>query len=109
MKKTIILSLIILFLICPVLFAETITVRGVVKDTLGEPIVGAVVYVPGTFNWAVTGQDGSYHIDCPHNATLIYSCLGFEDEIESVNGRTVINVVLNDDPNWGLSVIPLPF
>ena len=109
MKKLFILSLISFLLICPALFAETIRVCGVVKDTLGDPIPGVVVIVDGTSKYATTGIDGSYSIECSINANLVYSCLGFVEKTESVNGRTVINVVLEDDVNWGMSVIPLPF
>ena len=42
--------------------AQNLRVQGSVTDTQGEPLVGAMVYVQGTSNGAMTGTDGRYSL-----------------------------------------------
>ena len=60
-------------------FAQTINITGTVKDSSGQPIVGAVVAVKGsTTNAAVTDLDGNYNLtDIRSSATIEASCLGY--------------------------------
>ena len=41
-------------------FAQQLTVKGVVKDQTGEPIIGANVLVKGTTNGMITNIDGEF-------------------------------------------------
>ena len=75
-------------------FAQNVTVRGTVKDAAG-PVVGAVVLSGGAN--AVTDLDGNYSITVPSNAVLEVSCLGYQPQNINVNGRTVIDIVLEED------------
>ncbi|MGM9792079.1 MAG: SusC/RagA family TonB-linked outer membrane protein [Candidatus Cryptobacteroides sp.] len=77
------------------------TVTGVVKDSAGEPLVGAYVIVQGTTNGAVTGLDGTYSITVKDAAkdVLEFSTIGFKTVVEPVSGRTVIDVIMEDDMN----------
>ena len=77
--------------------AQSISVKGSVTDQAGEPIVGATVRVVGAGNGTVTNYDGNYSLSCDRNATLEFSYIGFATKTEPVNGRTVINVVLQDE------------
>ena len=43
-------------------FAQQITVNGIVKDTTGEPVIGANVLVKGTTIGIITDIDGKYEI-----------------------------------------------
>ena len=43
-------------------FAQSITVKGNVKDETGEPVLGATVRVVGQKNGAVTDLDGNFSI-----------------------------------------------
>lgn len=75
--------------------AQNVQVKGRVTDTAGEPLVAVTVYEAGnTSNGTVTDMDGNYSISAPESATLIYSCLGFEEVQEAVAKRSVINVSL---------------
>ena len=74
--------------------AQNLTVRGTVSDAVG-PIVGAVV-LSGDAN-AVTDLDGAYTITVPANAVLEVSCLGYTTQQVSVNGRTIIDIILVED------------
>ena len=43
-------------------YAQTISVQGTVKDTAGEPIIGANVIVKGTSNGTITDLDGQFQL-----------------------------------------------
>ena len=79
-------------------FAQTARrVGGTVSDQSGNPIAGAAVLVTGSTKYAVSDDDGSWSIDgVAPNATLSVSCLGYEDVIVPVEGRTFVSVVMNE-------------
>ena len=61
-------------------FAQTRTVKGVVKDTNGEPIMGAGVFVKGTSQGTVTDLDGNYSIPGVANgAVLTARSIGYKE------------------------------
>ena len=78
--------------------AQTITVKGNVKDTTGEPIIGASVVEKGnTTNGTITDLDGNYSIKVPSKATLTISYIGMKTLDIAVKGQSQINVTLSDD------------
>lgn len=79
------------------LSAQTITLTGNVKDTTGEPIIGASILEKGTSNGAITDFDGNYNLKVNSNATVVISYIGMKPQEISVNGRTRIDVTLQDD------------
>ena len=78
-------------------FAQQITVKGIVKDTTGEPVIGANVVVKGTTTGVITDIDGRYTISAPANGILSFSYVGLKDKEEKVNGRTTINIIMETD------------
>jgi len=89
----------VLLLIVPVLAGaqQKMTVKGVVTDQAGEPIVGAVVMIEGTSTAVTTDLDGAYSISAAKGQTLLFNCLGYQDVREVVGDRAVIDVVMPDD------------
>ena len=82
------------------LSAQT-TVKGVVTDETGEPLVGAGVVVEGTSIGTITGIDGDYALTVPADAVnLVFSFIGLSDQTVPINGRTVIDVVLKEDSTF---------
>ncbi|KEO72647.1 TonB-dependent receptor [Anditalea andensis] len=77
--------------------AQGSIVRGVVVDQTGEPIPGASILVKGTSTGMVTDIDGTYTLEVPSNAVLIFSFMGMEKREVAVGNQTVINVTLQDD------------
>lgn len=73
------------------------TVKGLVKDETGEPLVGVSVIVKGTTTGVTTGVDGTYAIQAASNQTLVFSYIGMNSVEEVVGQRTAIDVVLNAD------------
>jgi TonB-linked SusC/RagA family outer membrane protein len=82
------------------LSAQT-TVKGVVTDENGEPLIGAGVMVEGTTTGTITGIDGDYVLTVPANAVnLVFSFIGLADQTVAINGQTEINVVLKADQTF---------
>ena len=91
------LSLISAFLLVAVGSASAQVIRGVVKDPAGEPVIGAYVLPAGnTDKGDVTGMDGSFSISVAAQMLQV-SCLGFADAEVQVNGRSYIEIVLEED------------
>ena len=74
--------------------AQNMTVRGTVSDAAG-PIVGAVVLSGGAN--AVTDFNGAYTISVPSDAVLEVSCMGYSTLQVPVNGRSVIDIIMEED------------
>lgn len=78
--------------------AQTITVSGTVKDTSGEPIIGASIVQKGnTSNGTITDLDGNFSLKVPSNATLTATYIGMKTQEVSIKGQTKINITLSDD------------
>ncbi len=76
---------------------EDIDVSGVITDQSGEPLPGSTIQEKGTNNGTITDVDGKYSLSVSDGAVLIVSFVGFEAKEIPVNGRSVINVSLNED------------
>lgn len=72
-------------------------VTGVVKDVGGTPLPSVSVLQKGTTRGASTDFDGNYVIELTlGQKTLVFSYLGFKDVEIPINGRSVINVTLEE-------------
>ena len=71
------------------------TVRGTVKDDMGEPVMGATVSVVGSDGLAVTDIDGKFTIEAPKGSTLKISYLGFVDR--EVKADDNVKVLMKED------------
>ena len=49
---------------------ESKTIKGVVRDATGEPLIGASVIEKGTNNGVITDVEGSFILTVPTDATL---------------------------------------
>lgn len=76
-------------------FPPTCQITGVVKDNLGEPLMGANIIEKGTAsNGTITDIDGKYTISVTPNATLIVSYIGFKAQEIPVGSRSQLNINL---------------
>ena len=60
--------------------AETFKMRGVVKDQDGEPIVGAVITVPGSVKGTVTDMNGEFSMDVKQGSAVVAAYVGYASE-----------------------------
>ena len=77
-------------------FAQN-AVSGKVTDAKGEAIPGVSVLIKGTTTGTMTDLDGSYRLNVRPGATLVFSCVGFQDQEVVPGSRTVVNVALAED------------
>ena len=72
-----------------------ITVKGHVKDSAGEPVIGATIRVAGTNGGTITDFDGNFTIKADQGATLNISYVGYQPA--NVKAAANVVVVLKDD------------
>ncbi|MBF1388899.1 MAG: TonB-dependent receptor [Prevotella denticola] len=72
------------------------TVKGVVKDSQGEPIIGATVTVVGKTGGTVTDIDGKFQLQAARNSELKISSIGFVSQTVKATSDN-LNVILKDD------------
>ncbi|MBR5820197.1 MAG: SusC/RagA family TonB-linked outer membrane protein, partial [Alistipes sp.] len=79
--------------------AEAQTVKGVVKDATGEPVIGAAVVVEGSTLGVSTGVDGSFVLNLPdaNKDVLVVSYIGMKEARVNVAGKTLVEVTLEED------------
>ena len=76
-------------------FAQSITVNGVVKDKTGESIIGANVLVKGTTNGTITDFDGNFTLQANKGDIIVISFIGYQSQ--ELPASAQMNVVLSDD------------
>jgi len=78
-------------------FSQTLTVNGKVTDAqTGEVMIGLNVVIKGTVRGAVTDMDGNYTMtNCPSDAILVFTYVGYEQLEIPVQGRTVVDAAIN--------------
>ncbi|GGF21750.1 TonB-dependent receptor [Echinicola rosea] len=76
---------------------DLIDVTGTVTDENGQPIPGATVQVQGTTRGSVTDIDGKYSIEVEEGAVLIFSFIGYQQQMVEVGNQTVLNISLSPD------------
>ncbi len=73
-------------------------VKGKVIGANGESLPGVTVVVNGTTNGTITDVDGVYNLaNIPTDATLTFSFVGMKTQNINVGGKSVIDVVLEED------------
>ena len=94
MKKIIYCNIITLFV--PLfLFAQNLSVTGVIKDNeTKEPLPGATVVVVGTTQGTISDFDGNYTISAPSGASLSFSSLGYQTQVVIVGQDETLDISL---------------
>ena len=76
-------------------FAQQITVKGLVKDTAGEPIIGANVVIKGTTNGTITDFDGNFQLNANKGDIIVISFIGYQPQ--EAQAASSMNIILKDD------------
>ncbi|RYE20360.1 MAG: SusC/RagA family TonB-linked outer membrane protein, partial [Sphingobacteriaceae bacterium] len=87
----------VLFLAGNLFAQETMRISGTVTDKQKQPLIGVTVKVKGSTVGVGTDSEGKYIISAGSNAALVFSYVGFKPKEEVVNGRSTINLTLDDD------------
>ena len=78
--------------------AQNVTVKGTVKDKTGETVIGASVVLKGNSSvGTITDIDGNFSLSVPTGSTLVISYVGMKTQEVELNGKTNIEVTLEDD------------
>ncbi len=77
--------------------AQNASLGGVVRDSAGEPVVGAFIVQQGTANGTMTDDGGAFLLSVPSGAVVEVSCIGYETQTITVTGDQTLDIVLKDD------------
>lgn len=77
--------------------SQTVTIKGVIKDVSGEPVVGASITETGTSNGIIADLDGNFTLKVSPKATLTISFMGYRTQTVSVAGKTSLSIILEED------------
>ena len=76
---------------------NSVSVRGVITDINGEPLIGVSVLEVGTAHGTVSDIDGNYSLEVNGmESTLQFSYIGFEEKQIKVGNQTLINVTMSE-------------
>ena len=78
---------------------EMIKISGKVTDSRGEPLPGVTIMLKGTDFGVATDIDGKYELPIQKNlaGTLVFSFVGMKTQEVVINGRTEINVTMEEE------------
>ena len=79
------------------LHAQDVEVNGKVSGNDEEGIPGVSITIQGTQRGTITKADGSFNITATPTATLVFSFVGYVNQVVNVNGRQKIDVTLAED------------
>jgi hypothetical protein len=77
--------------------SQQIAISGKVTNPQGEPLPGVSVVVKGTINGTVTNVDGNYSLSAIGTDILVFSFIGMKTQEVTVNNRSLIDVVLQEE------------
>ena len=80
----------------PITLAET-TVKGVVVDKNGEPLIGVNIAIEGTASGTITDIDGAFALACSQGNVLHISYIGYVTQKITVGSNTSLKIVLQED------------
>ena len=109
MNKKIAAILALLFLSAVVAFSQNIQVKGTVTDANGEPVPFASIQLKGTKTGTATDENGRYTFSAPSNGTLIFSSIGYHSSEVRINGKLIVDCVLNTDSDYLDDVIVVAY
>lgn len=75
-----------------------VSIKGIVKDSKDEPLIGVSILVEGTTLGTTTDVEGKFSLDrVPANGVLKLSYIGFIAESIPVNNRSSFEIVMRED------------
>lgn len=78
-------------------YAQVKTIKGIVTDETGEPLIGVNVVEIGTTNGTITGIDGDFTLIVKPNGKLKVSYIGYKAKEVVIDGKTNIKITLEAD------------
>ena len=92
--------LLAMFVTCSA-FAQNRQISGTVKDSNGEPVIGAAVLVPNTTNGTSTDVDGRFILSVPENTLSVeVSAIGYASSTVTLGTASDYSIVLREDTTF---------
>lgn len=76
-------------------FAQSMTVKGIVKDNTGFGVIGASVQIKGTTKGAITDLDGNFTFEANKGDIIVISYIGYKTQ--ELPAAENMNVILEED------------
>ena len=73
------------------------TIKGIITDDKGVPVIGASILEKNTLNGTVTEIDGTYTMTLEKSDVIVVSCIGYATKEITVGNQSTIDVVLSED------------
>lgn len=73
------------------------TIKGTVKDSSGEAVIGATVQEKGGKGGTVTDFDGNFSLTLSGGKEIVVSYVGMKTQTVNVSGKSTVNIVLEDE------------
>lgn len=77
-------------------YSQQISVKGIVKDQIGEPVISANVLVRGTTNGVITNVNGEFILSASKSDVLVVSFVGYTTQEIPVSEKQM-TIVLKED------------
>lgn len=77
-------------------YSQQISVKGIVKNQIGEPVIGANVLVRGTTNGVITNVNGEFILSASKSDVLVVSFVGYTTQEIPVSEKQM-TIVLKED------------
>lgn len=71
-------------------------VSGIIKDDLGDGLIGVNILEKGTTNGTVTDLDGRYTLKVANDAILVFSYTGYTPQEVAVDGRSTVDIIMQE-------------
>ncbi|MDP4290022.1 MAG: TonB-dependent receptor [Bacteroidota bacterium] len=99
-----------LVILTPVVQQKRKPVSGKVTDETGQPLVGVTVTIKGSTRAVVTDRNGIYSIPLNENdKDLIFSFVGMKKQEIPIEGRSIINLVMEQESSALSEVIVIGY
>lgn len=72
-------------------------ITGIVRDSGGEPVIGASILAEGSTYGTTTDIDGRFSLDVSPGSLLIFSYIGYQSQKVAVKDKSVLEIVLKED------------
>lgn len=73
------------------------TVKGTIKDNKGEAVIGASVIEVGTTKGTISNLEGNFTLSVSNKAVLRITCVGYQEQTVSTEGKTKFEILLQED------------
>ena len=72
-------------------------ISGIVKNTQGEPVIGANILEKGTSNGTITDINGLFTLRVSPNAVIKVSYIGYTEQEIAIGNRNRLDIVMTED------------